>query len=106
MSTKRNTGKAGAPAKAGQGGKGGKGTVKSPPSRLVLLGVGALLGFAWGSIMWGIAELLGRDSGLRGWIYIAFTVAMLGAGVAAIFGTFGARRRGERVMPRFRRKKT
>ena len=36
--------------------------------------------------MWGIFELAGQDSGLRGWAYLTITIAMLGAGVAAFFG--------------------
>ena len=43
--------------------------------------------------MWGIFELAGQDSGLRGWAYLTITIAMLGAGVAAFFGA-------ERLPPR------
>ncbi len=69
-------------------------------SRVVLLGV--LLGGAWGSVMWLIFELAGRESGLRGWGYLAFTLAMMGGGVAAVFGAGGARRSGERISPKVR----
>jgi hypothetical protein len=75
---------------------------RRPPQRLALLGLGALLGGAWGSVMWLLFELGGQESGARGWAYIAITMAMLGAGVAAIFGTVGAKRRGERIGPRLR----
>jgi hypothetical protein len=61
--------------------------------------IGWLLGFAWGSVMWAI---VGRDTGLHGWLYIAITTAMLGFGVAAFFGSVRAYRRGERVGPRLR----
>jgi hypothetical protein len=73
---------------------------KPPPSRMATLGVGVLLGAVWGSVMWLIAELAGRDSGPRGWAYLALTMAMIGGGVAAIFGASSARRRGERISPR------
>ncbi len=56
----------------------------------VLLGI--VLGGAWGSVMWLIFEIAGRESGARGWAYLAFTTAMIGAGVAAIFGISSARR--------------
>lgn len=69
-------------------------------SRVVLLGV--LLGGAWGSVMWLIFELAGRESGLRGWGYLAFTLAMMGGGVAAVFGAGSARRGGERISPKVR----
>jgi hypothetical protein len=73
-----------------------------PTNRFVILCVGALLGAVWGTIMWGLFELFGQDSGLRGWGYLAITMAMIGAGVAAIFGANAARQRGERVTPRLR----
>ncbi|WP_217914860.1 hypothetical protein [Miltoncostaea marina] len=70
------------------------------PSRVAIVLAGAVLGAAWGSIMWLIFELAGRESGVRGWAYLAITMAMIGAGVAAIFGAGAARRRGERLGPR------
>jgi hypothetical protein len=73
---------------------------KPPPSRFATLGMGVLLGAVWGSLMWLIFELAGRDSGPRGWAYLAISMAMIGGGVAAIFGAGAARRRGERVSPR------
>lgn len=72
----------------------------SPPSRLRVVATGLALGAVWGSVMWLVFELAGRDSGVRGWIYLALTMAMIGGGVAAIFGASSARRRGERVSPR------
>ena len=50
--------------------------------------------------MWVIFELTGQDTGSRGWAYLAFTIAMLGGGVAAFFGATGAPAAGERVGPR------
>jgi hypothetical protein len=61
---------------------------------------GAGLGAAWATVLWLIFELAGRDSGLRGWAYLAITLAMIGAGVAALFGANAARKRGERISPR------
>jgi hypothetical protein len=75
-------------------------TSRRPPARVAALGVGALLGGAWGSVMWLLFEVAGRESGARGWAYLAITMAMVGAGVAAIFGTVGAKRRGERIGPK------
>jgi hypothetical protein len=69
------------------------------PSRLVTIGAGALIGLAWGSLMW---ALVGRDSGGRGWAYLAITMAMIGCGVAAIFGAQAARKRGERISPKIK----
>jgi hypothetical protein len=69
-------------------------------TRLGIVLTGVVLGAVWGTLMWGLFELLGRDSGLRGWLYLAFTVAMIGGGVAAFFGATGAARRGERIAPR------
>ena len=71
-----------------------------PPNRVAMVVTGIVLGAVWGTVMWGITELAGQDSGVRGWAYLTITIAMLGAGVAAIFGAVGATRRGERVTPR------
>lgn len=78
---------------------------RPPLPRAMIVGLGVLLGFAWGTIMWLIFEIIGRDSGARGWAYLAITMAMIGGGVAAIFGASGARRRGERITPKLSRKK-
>lgn len=78
----------------------------APISRWKVLLTGAALGFAWGSVMWLVFQLTGQESGLRGWLYIAITTAMIGIGVSAIFGASMVRKRGERVapeMPNFRR---
>ena len=75
------------------------------PSRTVTVLWGVGLGAAWGSLMWLVFELAGRESGARGWGYLAFTLAMIGGGVAAIFGANGARRSGERISPRVRRRR-
>ena len=77
------------------------------PPRLAVLAVGVALGAVWGSVMWMIFEVAGRETGARGWAYLALTMAMIGGGVAAIFGANAARRRGERITPRnpYRRRK-
>jgi hypothetical protein len=70
--------------------------------RLKTLGLGALLGFAWGSILWGVTSAFGQESGARGWAYIAITCAMIGGGVGGIFAAGQAKRRGERMTPKMR----
>ena len=71
-----------------------------PVNRVAIIVTGIVIGAVWGAVMWGITELAGQDSGLRGLVYLTITIAMLGAGVAAFFGAVGASRRGERVTPR------
>lgn len=71
-----------------------------PMSRARVVLSGVALGAVWGSLMWAAFELMGRGSGPRGLVYLAFTIAMIGGGVAAVFGAIGARRGGERVSPR------
>jgi hypothetical protein len=69
------------------------------PPRFVALVIGAAIGAAWGVLMWVFFSLT-QDAGARDLIYIAGTSAMIGGGVAAIFGAVGARKRGERLFPR------
>ncbi len=66
-------------------------------SRVKWVGGGFVLGFLWGSVMWLIT---GMQGGAMVWIYLALTMAMIGGGVAAIFGLRTARKRGERILPR------
>jgi hypothetical protein len=55
--------------------------------------------------MWLLATAFGQNTGgLRGWLYIALSMAMIGGGIAAVFGAAGAKKGGERVSPRFRRR--
>ena len=75
-------------------------TQRRLPARLVALVTGVALGAVWGAVMWLIFEVAGRDSGGRGLAYLVVTMAMIGGGVAAIFGASAARKRGERVFPR------
>jgi hypothetical protein len=80
-------------------------TRRRPRSRWVTLALGLLLGSAWGTIMWLLATAFGQNTGgLRGWLYIALSMAMIGGGIAAVFGAAGAKKGGERVSPRFRRR--
>jgi hypothetical protein len=69
-------------------------------SRLRIVLWGVALGAVWGALMWGAFELMGRESGVRGLAYLSFTIAMIGGGVAAVFGAIGAKREGERISPR------
>ena len=69
------------------------------PPRFLNLLVGAAIGAVWGVLMWLFFSLT-QDAGGRDLIYIAGTSAMIGGGVAALFGTFGAKKRGERLFPR------
>lgn len=73
------------------GGKGGD------VGRLRWVLYGLLLGLAWGTVMWAVT---GASGGVRVWLYLSLTMAMIGGGVAAIFGAMSARRRGERISPR------
>ena len=66
-------------------------------SRVKWVGCGFVIGFIWGTIMWLIT---GMQGDAKVWIYIALTMAMIGGGVAAIFGAMNARKQGERISPR------
>ncbi len=66
-------------------------------SRVKWVGGGFVIGFLWGTVMW---VIFGMPDGAKLWIYLALTGAMIGAGVAAIFGLRTARKRGERISPR------
>lgn len=80
-------------------------TPQRQQNRWMTLAVGMVLGFVWGSAMWGLVTLFGqRSGGVKGWLYIAVSMAMIGAGVAAFFAAVGARRRGERIAPRVGRR--
>ncbi|MCB0883049.1 MAG: hypothetical protein KDC33_12655 [Thermoleophilia bacterium] len=72
-------------------------------NRFVIIALGAVIGALWGMVMWGVMSVLGQDSGVRGLIYLAVTMAMIGCGVAAVFGAVAVKRHGERVSPRVRR---
>lgn len=71
-------------------------------NRFALIGMGAGLGFVFGTFMWLITGLKGD---WQVWLYLAITTAMLGGGVSAAFGAMSVRKTGERVTPRFRRKR-
>ena len=69
------------------------------------IALGILLGFAWGTVMWALTTAFGQDTGgARGWLYLSLSIAMIGGGIAGIFGAIGAKKSGERVSPRFRRR--
>jgi hypothetical protein len=73
-----------------------------PPSRALTVLTGVGLGVVWGSVMWLIFKATGQATGVKEWLYLAVSTAMIGGGVAAFFGATGARRRGERLGPRIR----
>jgi len=70
-------------------------------SRVKWVGGGFVIGFAWGTIMWLIT---GMQGDAKVWIYLSLTMAMIGGGVAAIFGAMNARKQGERISPRMKSK--
>lgn len=75
------------------------------PPRVALLLQGAGIGAAWGVVLWVISQFTGSDNGVAALAYVVIVCAMIGGGVAAVFGGNQARRRGERVLPRFRRRR-
>ena len=78
---------------------------RRPGSRWMTIALGILLGFAWGTVMWALTTAFGQDTGgARGWLYLSLSIAMIGGGIAGIFGAIGAKKSGERVSPRFRRR--
>ena len=58
---------------------------------------GLTIGFVWGTFMWLIT---GMQGDVKVWMYLALTMAMIGGGIAAIFGAMNARKKGERITPR------
>ena len=80
-------------------------TRRRQASRWTTLALGILLGFVWGCIMWALTTAFGQNTGgVRGWLYIALSMAMIGGGVAGVFGATWAKKGGERISPRFRRR--
>lgn len=66
-------------------------------SRLKWVAGGLVIGFVWGTFMWLIT---GMQGDVKVWMYLALTMAMIGGGIAAIFGAMNARKKGERITPR------
>lgn len=85
-----------------RGRRGANRGVKPQYDRLKVLGVGSLLGFVWGTLLWGITTAAGQASGAAGWAYFAITCAMIGGGIGGIFAAGQAKRRGERATPKIR----
>jgi hypothetical protein len=56
-------------------------------------------------VLWVISQFTGSDNGIRELAYVVLVCAMIGGGVAAVFGGNQALKRGEKVLPRFRRRK-
>jgi hypothetical protein len=70
------------------------------PPRLGAVFVGVLIGAAWGTLLWLLRGLGDADHSAGALAFLVISLGMIGGGVAAIFGTFGAHRRGERLFPR------
>ena len=66
-------------------------------SRIKWVAGGLTIGFVWGTFMWLIT---GMQGDVKVWMYLALTMAMIGGGIAAIFGAMNARKKGERITPR------
>lgn len=66
-------------------------------SRIKWVAGGLTIGFVWGTFMWLIT---GMQGDVKVWMYLALTMAMIGGGIAAIFGAMNARKKGERISPR------
>jgi len=73
-----------------------------PLNRWAVIGLGAVIGFGFGSFMWVVTGLKGD---WHVWLYLAMTTAMLGVGVAAVFGASMVKRQGKRVTPKMRRRR-
>ena len=78
------------------------------PERVRMVLIGVALGGVWGAILAGLAALNDGVSTASA-AYAVLTCAMIGGGIAALFGAFRVARRGERVTPkspyrRYRRK--
>lgn len=65
-------------------------------SRIKWVAGGLTIGFVWGTFMWLIT---GMQGDVKVWMYLALTMAMIGGGIAAIFGAMNARKKGERITP-------
>lgn len=70
------------------------------PPRLAAIFVGVLIGALWGVVLW-LLSGIGDDALVVAELaFLVVSLGMIGGGVAAIFGTVGAQRRGERIFPR------
>jgi uncharacterized membrane protein len=77
-----------------------KETAVGLPWRLRQLLLGAVIGLAWGVLLWIFGGLVNGEFELRPLILVSFASAMIGGGVASVFALFTAKERGERVFPR------
>ncbi|MDH3226978.1 MAG: hypothetical protein OEM67_07820 [Thermoleophilia bacterium] len=67
------------------------------PWRIKLLLVGVVLGLLWGVILWFVGSLSNGEFELYPLVLTLFAAGAIGGGVAAIFGTFTAREKGEKI---------
>ena len=75
-----------------------------PPSRWRIVLTGVVVGALWGAVMWGINAGIHHAANGVVFVYLVLTMAMIGGGVAAIFGAVGVRRSGQNLGPRVRRR--
>ena len=52
----------------------------------------------WGVVMWAFGGLVNDSFEVRNLVLAVLYSGMIGGGVAAVFGIFAARKRGEKVM--------
>jgi uncharacterized membrane protein YciS (DUF1049 family) len=67
------------------------------PWRIKLLLVGVALGLLWGTILWVVASLSNGEFEFSSLLVTLFAAGAIGGGVAAIFGTFTAKSKGEKI---------
>ncbi len=67
------------------------------PWRIKMLLVGVVLGLFWGTLLWVIASLSNGDFEFFSLVLTLFAAGAIGGGVAAIFGTFTAKSKGEKI---------
>lgn len=79
--------------------------VARPPSRWMQLAVGFGLGFAWGLAMCAVFYLTGSVDSWWTLASVLISSSLIGSTVAAVFGSVGVRRRGERIGPRWSRRR-
>ena len=67
-------------------------------AKLVLIGVG--IGLLWGVALWVLGGIVNDAFEVRSLLLTLFAAGAIGGGVAAAFGAFSARERGEKIMPK------
>lgn len=70
------------------------------PERIKMVLIGVLVGGIWGAVLAGLGSLAGSSVNAAAAAYSIMTCAMIGGGIAALFGAFRVAKRGERVTPK------